>query len=245
MDRRETLPDLKPLVSAKAIEKSGRVLKAFSLFYFPFHNLKSTDIFENYGSYALISALVYQADELNERTKTKSSSLNSLTEFMLRRGLINKWTQQYIDEGERYLASEQKFRSTGLNNLQEVVSTMQLRSFDFRILHCALFQFLLKPIDLIVFDAFAAFEMLMEFDDDLLSYEEDIEANTFNFIRALSLLPEFDGTKTVSEFRRNILQRIQEYKSLMKEDVAAKYKYIIDTYSVIVPRPEIPSVFLG
>jgi hypothetical protein len=234
--------ELEPVISAKALEKSGRVLKALSLLYFPFHGLELIDLFEHYGVFAFVSAVVYQVDELNElHEDTMAPSLDKLRSFLLHRSLLDDQTSRYIHEGELYLAFERHFRRAGPKDFQEIMTAMEWRSSDFRILHCLLHRFLSRPYDSIVFGSFAHLELLMELDDDTMSYEEDVKSNTFNFLRALTMLPTLNPSEAVKNLRSHILQQIDNYKGLMSADAAARFEHTVNIYFTLVPEPRIPT----
>ena len=194
MPSQNALIDLNPVISAKAIEKSGRVLKAVSLLYLPFHNLKPVELFEFYGPIAFISSAVYQSDELNEHdTKVTGPSLKIVNEYLARQGFLDSRISRYLQDGENYLSYERHYRKTALVSLEDIFTAVGWRSFDFRILHCLLHRFLGKNYAEEVFKVYEAFEMLMEIDDDISSYNDDLKAGTFNFLCALSLIPSIDA----------------------------------------------------
>lgn len=237
------LADLTPVISAKAIEKSGRVLKAIALLYFPFHGLKPSELFEFYGPLAFVSSAIYQSDELNERNNAATiSSLKAVKEYLAHQGFLDEWTKRYLQDGENYLSYERHFRTIPPRNLEEIFTVTRWRSFDFRILHCLLHRFIGKPYTPLVFGAYEAFEMLMEINDDIGSYEDDLSAGTFNFLCALSLLSPADIKETAEAFRRNVTRQIGESRKLLPTAESEKFAEILNVYSSIVPEPVIPNM---
>lgn len=238
MHSQNVLAELKPLVSAKAIEKSGRVLKAISLLYLPFHGLKPSELFDFYGPIAFVSSAIYQSDELNERDKIITIPvLETIREYLTGRGFLDERILRYLQDGERYLAYERHFRRTASLNPEEIFSIMRWRSFDFRILHCLLHRFIGKPYAPEVFNVYEAFEILMEIDDDIGSYEDDLNVGTFNFLCALSLIPSIDAKMTGEAFRCNVVRQIEESRRSLPSTESEKILEILNSYSNIVPEP--------
>jgi len=242
MDSITVFNDLQPIISLKALEKSGRVLKAFSLIYLPFHGLPLEELFEYYGTFAFVSASIYQVDELNERGEEKSTPpLDEIRTFLLRRGLLDDSTAEHLNEGELYLAFERRLRRESPQDLEEIVTAMKRSSSDFRLLHCLLHRFLEKPYCASVFDAFASLEMLMEMDDDISSYEEDVAGNTFNFLRGLKLLRLSNVRETAESLRSRVICQIEEFSSTLPQPISARYSASVETYLRLVPTPSVPT----
>ena len=233
--------DLLPVISEKAIAKSGRVLKAFSLLYLPFHGLEPADLFEFYGPIAFVSASVYQADELNEDQRQEIPSLNGLREFLRRSGFLDRRISNHLKDGEKYLNYERSCRASGPVSVQNVIDAMAWRSADFRILHCLLYKFLSKTYEGDVFSAFAAFEMMMEVDDDIASYSHDRRANTFNFVGALFSL-RTDVNAFLETFRASLRVSLVEGKKSLAPQAARRFQNMLQTYAKLVPRVELPAL---
>jgi hypothetical protein len=242
MESRTLSADLEPIISSLAIAKSGRVLKAFSLLYLPFHGLGPCDLFRFYGPIAFVSAAVYQADELNENEGGGAASLSLLWDFLQRRGFLDEQISGHLRDGEAYLNYERHCREANPHNLQELVTAMAWRSSDFRILHCLLYKFLGKSYEQEVFDVYAAFEMMMELDDDIGSYEDDAKAGTFNFMRALTTLRHDESTGGIEEFRDKVISRIEACGKLLSLEAAQRFQVTLNTYAELVPQAKIPII---
>ena len=145
-------------------------------------------------------------------------------------------------DGEQYLAYERAFRRNNRpTDLKEIVMVMKWRSADFRILHCLIHQLIGKAYAPTTFQAYEAFEMLMEIDDDINSYAQDSAAGTFNFLRALSLLPSTQPNETATLFRQDLLQQIHDLRKALPPEQSSAFSLVLQQYSELVPEPMIPS----
>ena len=235
--------DLRAHISAKALDKSGRVLKALGLLYFPFHDIALTELFTYYGPLAFVAAAIYQADEMNELSTTRvAPSLKTIASYLWRRGLLDERIKKYLRDGERYLRLEHRARVSRITSMKALTDAMYCRSSDFRILHCVLHQLSATPYDQHIFDAFVPFELIMEFEDDISSFQRDREANSFNFVRQLQSLCGRDVVAFVESQRAEALSHLSERSRKLTAVQARRLAGIFEVYRALVPEPDISAV---
>ncbi len=177
-----------PVVSYPSLNRAGRALKAFSLLYLPFYGLSWDAFFSRFGLWAIIEAMFYEADELNEGKRTlrkPEAVLLAVERFLRGQGLFDAKCRAELANAEKYFSFERSFRRRAPYTGAEVLKAAALRSFDFRLLHRLLWKTMGRCYDERVFLAFHAFEELMELDDDLPSLEKDTRERTFNVCAAL------------------------------------------------------------
>jgi len=228
-------------VSFRALDKSGRVLKAFTYMYLPFHNLGKEFLFEHYGIFSYVSAALYEADEINELVHGSGvRTLRRLRDFLHHQGLLDREAHRFIQEGFQYLEFERAVRRGDPYTLGDLLQIVSYRSVDFRLMHRILYRIIGKRFDEAVFSLFAAFETLFEIEDDLGSYAIDVGANTFN---TYDLLARLLGKKTqgfLREWLHRLNDDIQRYCSCIDKSAAERFRNILKWYRTQVPPLQIP-----
>lgn len=203
--RRGNMPAGRHTVSCAAIRKSGRVLYAFSHFYFPFYGRSPSDVFWEYDPFACISALVYDIDaqvEAGLDPEATTQRLGELGEFLRAWVDVDSEVASLLEDARRYYEFERsRVQGHGSYTLDELVAVTAIRSFDFRLMHRTLAQASGMGYREQLFAWFRRFEILMEIEDDLTSVEEDALRCTFNIAAlALRASPE-EGAAFVSRAR--------------------------------------------
>lgn len=217
-------------VSAKALCKSGRVHKALCALYFPFYSLNVDFFFDHFGAFSVIEGIIYDIDEGNENGSPASwvaGACSQLKERLAEFGIRSKYSELQLKSALRYWTCERKHYQRIPLGLAEVRLASRLRSFDLRLLHLAALTFASRSFDHAAFRGFAAFEAIMELDDDLASQEKDQLAGTFNTALLLKAFSE----RVLGSYRIEIIRRF----SLFAER-DARFVQMAADYVRLVPQ---------
>lgn len=179
-------------LSSLAVEKSGRVLGAFSALYFHHYDLHPLALFKHYRPLGVVSAAIYELDEAVERgagLEECQCGLENIAAYIkASSGHIPAIYAHLTDAYSYYRFEINCVCGDQLYSLEDLKLALSWRSFDFRVLHLVLLQILGSTPDERLLAWFHVFEMLMEIQDDKLSEDEDRRKRTMNTFCLLSRL---------------------------------------------------------
>jgi len=231
------------MASAEAIRKSGRVLYAFSSFYLPLYGLEIDFMFGRYDVFGYLSAVIYEIDEHVEAgssPQSASGQLDKLAASLADKILIDTQVASLFEDAKEYYRFEHEVLRGHRYDLSDVMATAERRSFDFRLMHRALAQLTPGRYDEQLFAWLRKFEIRMEVEDDILSFDEDMRRGTFN-AACLAVKVAGDSANQVVEEYRQVLERgieagLSELGAIQQE----RCRLVLSRYRGIVPRPETP-----
>ena len=127
---------------------------------------------------------------------------------------------------------------------EDVILANRLKCYDFRILHRLLFQLMQKDYDEELMELFWTAETLIDVEDDIRQYKEDVEKNVYNTYRMFVKLHKEAGKERLldhlhsidKKFREQLVQASQEYQVFFAE--------LEKDYRKEAPAPEIPEPIL-
>jgi hypothetical protein len=218
------------MVSSTSLARSARVHKAFCYLYLPFYHLPIECFFEHFGTFVYVEALVYEADSNNEIPGSRrlcAQTLSKLSQYLSERRLLDSPCRQQLNAAIQYFRVERKVLRGIEPSLSETLITAAKRSFDFKLLHRILFQLNGWTYDEEIFRRFAAFEEVLEFDDDCLSRTEDRHAGTFNVINRLAAY----GSQAIERYYETLLKMVRS----AEREVGRSYSCLIEQYVKFVP----------
>ncbi|KAK9915244.1 hypothetical protein WJX75_006595 [Coccomyxa subellipsoidea] len=195
-----------PTISYNALRRSRTTIEDFVQTYFPYHRLEFPKAFFEYlDILVFVEATIYQADEANELyakqglllPQAHSDLRKNLQAVLEGRGL---WSQQLADElakGEEYWRQERAICAAMLRHpncaapdesarhlsIDQIHAASQAKSFDYRVLNLLLYGLTGRPVDDQLMEFLAVDEHLVDIGDDLVDYEDDVMANSFNIYR--------------------------------------------------------------
>ncbi|KAF8063085.1 smkA [Scenedesmus sp. PABB004] len=120
------------------------------------------------------------------------SGHEALLQVLAQQQLLAERVRQELEVGQRYWAAEQRLCGALARtapgaapslSLDDVLSTHEAKSFDYRVLHLLLHGLLARPYDEALLGFMRLDEMLIDIGDDLTDYEDDVMANSFNIYR--------------------------------------------------------------
>ncbi len=223
-------------------------------YYFPLYDLTSKDFFTCYPVMSYFSALVYEADEKIEASQ-KGNSKNSSVECWLpvknvaedlfkHIGILTPEIEQELNLATEYVLLEDRMVCEKKINHADLRRAMELRSFDLRVLHRAFLLMLGRTIEKKILDAVYAFEVLVEIEDDLDQYHEDVQENKFNTYRALVNLYRTEAPLKLEEelgyYRNMFEQRLSQLPANSQDRIARVYEGFRRDF----PSPEITEPIL-
>jgi len=186
--------------------------------------------FEHFGTFVYVEGLVYEADTANEHRgnqQTCAQVLSKLSKYLLRKGLLDLPCREQLDAAMQYFRVEQRLLRGVEPPLSETLSTATKRSFDFKLLHRILFQLNGWGYDEGMFQRFAAFEEILEFDDDCLSRKQDKRAGTFNVINCLAAY----GGEAIERYHETLVRVVRS----AEQEVGRSYSCLLEQYVNFVP----------
>ena len=219
------------MVSASSLGRSGRVHKAFCHLYLSFHRLPIEFFFDHFGTFAYVEGLVYEADTANERLggeRTPTEAVAELVGYLSRKGLLDARCRNQLTLAIEYFQFENKLLSNTGYSLEDATRAASIRSFDFRLLHRIVFQLNSWVYDEDMFQRFAVFEELMEFDDDCQSCARDERANTFNIVNCLAE----HGQEALTSYVGNLVVAVR----LAEKQGGGSFSRLLSRYTEFVPN---------
>lgn len=234
-----------PAVSATAVAKSGRVLYAFSLFYLPFYDRDTHYLFDQYGLFAYMSALVYDIDEGVELGDERAARrLRDLERFLSERAELDAAIIRLLDDAREYYRFEHDVSHRDLKySLDDLARVTAVRSFDFRLMHRVLSQQCGKCYCEELFAWFRPFEMLMELEDDMLSVREDWRRGTFNVVCLAMKEAPSAATSFVETFRVNLEREVAQRMMQLPERERGTCVRTLASYREVVRRVKLPGAW--
>ncbi|KAL3154541.1 hypothetical protein ABBQ32_013999 [Trebouxia sp. C0010 RCD-2024] len=119
----------------------------------------------------------------------------AVLDVLRQKGLLDQRLTAELAKGKHYWANERRLcrdmlgaqadpaQSVGFD-LQDVHRTSEGKSFDYRVLNLMLFKLTKRPYDEALLRFLFVDEHLVDIGDDLVDYEDDVLANSFNIYRA-------------------------------------------------------------
>ncbi|MEM7199483.1 MAG: hypothetical protein AAF628_04405 [Planctomycetota bacterium] len=240
-----------PILSFRDLRKSARILDVLTVAYFPIYGLSQRDFFRMYPTLAYMEALVYRADSHVEAWQAASSPSGTppwevmkreMLEFAAAQGLESGLLHRYIHEQARYYESETAFLRQSEPTEEGLMTAQALRPSDLRIQHSLLLELSGREGNPDVFAALAPMEVWAEINDDLGSYEADIERDHFNTLRTLTAIHGAAAADVVTgilktcerEFFHQLRKLPATTQTVITESLAAFHQHIPPT---AVPQP--------
>jgi hypothetical protein len=227
----------------KAVDKSGRVLYAFTEFYLYFYGIGPEFLFENFGAFGCLSIAVYCVDEsVEQEGKVKKGIiLDHLEELVSKTMSVNDHVSGLLRDAREYCSFERAARAgEAVYDLDDVLRISKIRSVDFRLMHHALIQIRTIPYDEEVFEWFSAFEMLMEIEDDLASVKEDGLSGGYNYYCFARNVAGTNAAAGFEALRSSLESRLLTIGSSLASRGYPRCLQVVERYRKIVPRREIP-----
>ncbi|GIL64075.1 hypothetical protein Vafri_18050 [Volvox africanus] len=190
-------------ISFKAMQRARATIEDFSRSYFPYVGLSLPDDFFKYLDVLVwVEATIYQLDEDNEQlTETglidhqpTAAGIKGICAVLSQQELMDEAVQRELQQGLRYWLLEQDIcrrllhaprplQTSAQLTAAEVLECHAAKSFDYRVLCLLLFRLTKKPYDEALLSFLRLDEMLVDISDDLVDYEDDVLANSFNIFR--------------------------------------------------------------
>jgi len=184
-----------PLVSFAALDKARGTLEDFAKTYLPLHGLEPVDILRFMPELVYVESAIYAMDEANEQLANLTEQLDPLgfsSEATLlgvldARRLLDSRVRAELETGKAYWALERKIcRAIRVGeplDEAEVIRAHELKSFDYRLLNCLVYNLRGVPADQQTLDFLRVDEWLTDLADDLFDYEDDVVKGSFNVYR--------------------------------------------------------------
>ncbi|MBD2776526.1 hypothetical protein [Iningainema tapete] len=245
-----------PCISYQSMRRSNRVLREFVLYYFPIYNLSINDLFRFYPILSFIEALVYQTNEEVEEVQSEGSQelqispwkykhkiiLSVLDKFNLKHFKVDFYLHKLGD----YFDLETKLLTSRNVTLTMVKKAAELRSSDYRVLHCTL----LKMLGLNYsqdelneeLKLMWPLEVLNDIEDDLMSYSEDVAAKQYNtyrmFVRMYREKAAYYLRRELDYYESLFHAQLSRFSDLKREKFIKPWNaYRLDHPVPVIPEP--------
>lgn len=239
---------LQPTISYRAVDKAAITLEPFVQFYFPFHGLCTEDFFKFSAILIYTEATIYQIDEeYEENIETEnftSRHMQILFEILDLKGLLDDKIREEFANGVKYYHLERRLCNTFDYAYEDIVQANKYKCYDFRVLHRLLCRLTGKSYEENLLDAIWYGEMLVDVEDDIRQYEDDVRKNVYNTYRMLVKLYGPEGKQRLEEYIEYLNGKIQEGMAQAPEEYQALLGQIWDGYRASAPVPEIPEPIL-
>ncbi|KAG6547361.1 hypothetical protein Mapa_011298 [Marchantia paleacea] len=115
--------------------------------------------------------------------------LGDLRDVLYSKGLMTERIEAELRDGVEYWKLERKLCGSVTMGtkvtMEDVFKTIELKSFDFRILNHLLYSLTHRMVNETHMEFLRVAEFLVEIADDLFDYEDDVRKNSFNVLRML------------------------------------------------------------
>mmetsp|Transcript_3962 Transcript_3962/g.9991 ORF Transcript_3962/g.9991 Transcript_3962/m.9991 type:complete len:323 (+) Transcript_3962:134-1102(+) len=245
-----------PTISFHALRRARTTVEDFVKSYFFYHELHvPEDFFKYFDILTFVEATIYQMDEINEARCHDGASEDSalpgepqLRAVLASQGLMDKRLKAELDAGLEYWRQERRLckamrarsrlqacrRMMGRSieeegctfTLEEVHACSLSKSFDYRVLNLLLYRLTGREYDEALLEFLRVDEHLVDINDDLVDYEEDIFANSFNIFRAYVHLfgrrAELELVKRISTWEARHSELLQRLPARIQARVKAR-----------------------
>jgi hypothetical protein len=245
-------------VSYLSMKRSCRVLREFVLYYFPLYHLEVQDFFRFYPILGFMEALVYETDEEVEAMQAGHFISLGYSPWQTKQAVIldvlkqsnfkHHCVENYLEQLGEYFELETQLLAARQVKHQDVIKAAELRSSDYRFLHCTLQKMLGQNFQEEEFNQelklMWPLEVLNDIEDDIEFYQDDVGKQCYNTYRMF--------VKMYGEKAPYYLQKeLDYYENLFHEGVESlsktsfKYKafqeswkaYRLDHPVPIIPQP--------
>ncbi len=250
------LPSRTSCISYQSMRRSSRVLREFVLYYFPIYNLSINDFFRFYPVLGFIEALVYQTDDEVEKIQSEgchnlqNSPWNSKQEIILavlkEFNLKHFQVEWYLNQMGTYFDLETELLASPHPTHAMVRKAAELRSSDYRILHCTLRQMLGLSFQQEELNEelklMWPLEVLNDIEDDIDSYSLDVAAKQYNTYRMFVKLYGENAAyylKRELDYYENLFHsQLRQFSDLKREAFTRPWNaYRLDHPVPVIPEP--------
>jgi hypothetical protein len=241
-----------PYVSYWGMYKSARVLEAITQYYFPLHELSPQDFFTYYPVLGFVESLIYQADETIEENQTDKQLLSGISPWTKAKKVIMSFLkEQKLDHlliekelnnlGEYYQIESQLMQGQYFTH-ENIVKAAELRSSDARALHAILWRMTNKPFNGTLFEMIWPLEVLADMEDDVHSYQKDIDEEHYNTYRMFVKLYGEEAPQYLKAEMLRYQSIFQEKLELLPKEEQKLYMQIVSAYQQknsiqVIPEP--------
>ncbi|KAK3211284.1 hypothetical protein Dsin_015990 [Dipteronia sinensis] len=148
----------------------------------------------------------------------KSDPFRPLLYLLERDGLMTERIREEFRCGSEYWTLERKLCCQLMNkkeiSIEDVMRAIQLKSFDYRVLHLLLYQLRQEKVNDLHMEFLSISEFLVEISDDLFDYEDDVLENNFNIFRMF--IGIYGPSTAPAMLAKYITEAEEKYNSLLK-----------------------------
>ncbi|AOY81269.1 hypothetical protein BJP36_16515 [Moorena producens JHB] len=243
-------------ISYQSMYRSCRVLREFVLYYFPLYNLSINDFFKFSPILSFIEALVYEIDEEVERIQKSGYKSNQASPWKAKEKIIlsvldehnlrHFKVEYYLNKLGEYFELESQLLMTIHVTHTLITQAAELRSSDYRVLHCTL----LKMLGLNYsqeelneeLSLMWPLEVLNDIEDDLMSYKEDVEAKHYNtyrmFVKVYGETAPYYLKQDLYYYEHLFHQQLEKLSEVRKSRFGKAWEaYRLDHPVPVVPEP--------
>ncbi|MBN2531106.1 MAG: hypothetical protein JXR76_32270 [Deltaproteobacteria bacterium] len=232
-----------PILSYNGLKRSHRAIVNLHDFYFPLYNLDSDFLVRNYPILVFTEGFVYELDRLTEAAQDAGNISDDIYAICAPVQATLESQDLWDDKIEaelrnlvRYFQLETRIMLEGGATLEDLIAINGVRSSDIRMLHRILCRMATIPYDERVFEAVHPMEMVFEIEDDIGSFEEDVQGGRFNTLAILKNIFGDDASAELdamtSAIEATFRQRLSKVRGTMNQTLASAY----DTFRGSFPR---------
>ncbi|MCP2727560.1 hypothetical protein [Limnofasciculus baicalensis] len=245
-------------ISCHSMYRSCRVLREFVLYYFPLYNLSMQDFFKFSPILGFIEALVYETDEEVEQIQSNGYRANQSSPWEAKKKIIlsvldehnlrHFKVESHLNKLGEYFELESQLLMTTHITHSLITQAAELRSSDYRVLHCTLLKMLgLNYTQEELNEELSLMwpmEVLNDMEDDLMSYQEDVETNHYNtyrmFVKVYGEKAPYYLKQDLHYYEHLFHQQLDQLSEARK----ARFSKAWNAYRLDHPVPAIPEPVL-
>lgn len=193
-----------PTISHRALEKATLTLQPFVRLYFPFYGLSDRDFLNHLCLFVYTEATIYQIDEEYEINIGKSDFFSDHWQILINilkdRLFFDDFLAEELKNGMSYYGLERRLCTSNSFSFEDIVQANRCKCYDFRVLHRLLYKIQNRSYDESILNAFWWGERLVDVEDDIKQYHDDVSRNVYNTYRMIVKLYGEQGREELQQY---------------------------------------------
>jgi len=184
-----------PQISLHGLQRAAGILQSVWRYYFRLYDLTAEDFFRCFPLLTYFAAFSYQTDEIVEAAQVHADGDDESKDCAKAKafiegifdeyGILTPRIRQELNHAIEYATLETRIVRAETISYSDLKRVLELRSFDFRILHNTFLLLLNRPISEELFGLIHPIEVIVELESDLRHYQQDVKDGKFNCYRML------------------------------------------------------------
>lgn len=244
-----------PHVSFRGLQKVFKYLDLFTFIYAPLYNCSGVAFLNKYAPVlTFVEALIYQADDELEAGQRGDSAFAGLSPWLAHKTVILSLLQELqildaklaelIEKVSVYWDLENQLNYHGVITHEAILQAVALRACDFHVMHYLCLCLAQVPNRDAIFHAIAPISILMDLENDLVEYPEDVAGGDYNSYRMFVKLYGVTAPEQMAAQMAYYTELIQRNVAQLPAEDQAKFVAILSALRAKYGDPIIPAPIL-